>query len=230
MSIPGTEQIRALQLLLKQVRAAGGAWSDGQRVLRGSDLTDYRAGIVDRILAIRHRNVPRNGDATQARAPKDTLPWRNAAQLLGMMRRANPAGTGHISDILLSWTIERPADPASAQRRRIAARAIRRHFPHLLTASARPGLVAENRERDAILASMSRRAWILRQDVHIGPKDCPVILPKDSPVHFGPQGFELRTLGERIFVPPDMVRRLRARDRLRIDRADAIPDSGRPEV
>lgn len=114
---PTSERIRALQILLRQLRTCGGAWSDGQRIHRGADLDRLRSETADRLIAIR------SGD----RAPKDALAWRSLVALERMKRRAGTAGgplEERLADFILTGAAAR--DPGSENRCRIARRALRR--------------------------------------------------------------------------------------------------------
>jgi hypothetical protein len=125
---PRRDRIRALQMLLRQLRTCGGAWSDGQRIHRGADLAELRSRTSDRIVAIR------SGMTT----PQDALAWHNFAALQRLKRRAGeptPPLAGQLAQSILAGAAAR--DPGGRDRCRIARRALRRLDPQAFAALPR---------------------------------------------------------------------------------------------
>ncbi|MCE6958392.1 hypothetical protein LAZ40_04890 [Cereibacter sphaeroides] len=165
------DRIRALQLFLAQLRAAGDAWSDGRRVLRGPGLVRLKADTIDAIL--RHR------DSTGA-PPRDALPWQNLAALLRMRdRRSGPEAQPLVPQLVrMLAQSARDFDPASEARSRILRRALRRLDPERL-GELDLSLRASPKESHFIVEGLRKKPLETSVPVEIAPG---AVLPASQPV------------------------------------------------
>ena len=211
--------IQSQQIYLRQMNQAGNVWSDGKTLLTGDDLRKAKAAVVDRIINLRTSMKAPKGTPGLA---KDYYAWKSLDQLM-KLRRAHGSDQSVLSSIQAFALHPRPMDTSSIDRKRVATRAIRRHFPGKITQENCLSFTSNAREREHLAESMGRKMWMLKEDLRLGYH---LELKKDMLVQFSARDrFHVQINGATISVPASAVRKVRARDhrRLSLEQDPEIP-------
>lgn len=213
------ERVKALQLLLKQMRGAT-RWSDGTRIMEGPVLAKFRGRIVDELIEKRrklHTPEPRGLTLT-------AMSWRNFREIARMAARfsrthpgkgsdlANSTGAVHTLTATLLLCV-RTNDPGSRNRARIVRRALRRNFPHEFSTLPLAMRCNTQQELDRIRFSIDIKGGLVtRRDCRVYGLD----IPKGLPARLDDQSRPYVLIGDRdrIHLGMDMVRPARRRERL----------------
>lgn len=219
------QKVKAWTMVLRQARGQA-AYATQDRIFEGQELVDLRKKLVDGIINLRSR--PDTSEMEQ-RESRNSMSWSNYASLVaGRSRLAASKGEVEAPDRHLANLIRsaRMTDPGSTGHVRILRRAIRRILPNenFDDRPALPRAFSSDKELAHIATSARKKGYILRADLPVLNGN--MVLKKDAPAFMSETGnFMVNIPGHgSVNVPHDSVRKVRLRDRKRLDRQMA--DSG----
>lgn len=214
------QRTRVLRLMLRQIRAANGSWTDGQRIFEGADLDLLRKQVVDKLITLR------GGAPAWGGRPHE---FGNIAAILGMKARVERGPPPPIEDRLLAMAVASDRTPIGDSRSRAIARLLKDRFP-----AAYAQLPVERRHtpkvRQHVLESLQRKGGKTAEDY----TERGITIPKGTVVQVHHAGgaalVDDRGRLKQIMVPLDKLAPMRARDYKRMarraDRHAPSADSG----
>lgn len=209
------QRARILRLMLRQIRAADGSWTDGQRIFEGADLDLLRKQVVDKLVTLRGGNPAWGGRPHE---------FGNIAAILGMKARVERGPLPPIEERLLDMAVACDRTPVGDGRSRVIARMLKDRHPE---AYAR--LPVERRHtpqvRKHVLEALQRKGGKVAQDY----TERGITIPKGTRVHVHHAGGAVLVDDgggrlKQIMVPLDKLAPMRARDYKRLCRRPDIPE------
>lgn len=202
------QRMRVLRLMLRQIRAANGSWTDGQRIFEGEDLDLLRKQVIDKLVQLRGPKPGWGGRPHE---------FGNIAAILGMKARTNKAPLPPIEERLLDLAVTSDRSPVGEGRSRVIARMLKDRHPDTYAR-----LPIERRHtpqvRQHVLAALQRKGGKVAEDY----TERGITIAKGTIVQVHHAGgaalVDDRGRLRQIMVPLDKLAPMRARDYKQLQR------------
>lgn len=194
--------IRARLMLIRQLKACGGVWSDGRTIYRGAELETLIRQTALSLVDLRA--------GTRQRRTMDLMV--NNVIKSGVLKRAPDESHADWFARLVKTSGPRPMDPGSRDRGIFARRMLRRHFPDRL-ADLALDIRHSEKERGFVVAAQESRPMMLKRAAHIFLPGFqkPFILPAGTRVSLSGGHYYALVSGQAMILTQGEITRVRKR-------------------